>query len=273
MKAVVPRFSLPALGCSFRLLLLLVLAAVAFGCKPDIGDKCTTSTDCSIAGERLCDLTQPGGYCTIFNCEPNLCPENSVCVAFGERTCSVQAVTLRFRRTFCMASCEKDNDCRGDAYRCVDISTDTSRRVVDTNPESHRVCGIPAAYDVPSVSPNPAVCYPSDASFDVSRPEAGPPAVPDANGSDTPMSDRAGDGADAALADRPIDMAADGLDSSRVETGADIEPDVTDPDVTDEETGTSDAPDESTVDAVTPADADGQADAGPADASADVSAD
>jgi hypothetical protein len=269
MKAAVPRFSVPALGCSFRLLLLLGLALLALGCKPDIGDKCTTSTDCSIAGERLCDLTQPGGYCTIFNCEPNLCPEKSVCVAFGERTCSVQAVTLRFRRTFCMKSCDKDSDCRnGDNYHCVDIANDTSRRVVDTNPESNRVCGIPAAYDVPAVSPNPPVCYPSDASFDVDRPEAGP-TIPDANGSETPMSDSAGDRIDAALGDRPIDMTSDGLDSSRSETGADIEPDMTD-----EETGTSDAPDESTADVETPADADGQADAGQAvDASVDVSAD
>ena len=269
MKAAVPRFSVAALGCSFRLLLLLGLATLAFGCKPDIGDKCTTSTDCSIAGERLCDLTQPGGYCTIFNCEPNLCPEKSVCVAFGERTCSVQAVTLRFRRTFCMKSCDKDSDCRnGDNYHCVDIANDTSRRVVDTNPESNRVCGIPAAYDVPAVSPNPPVCYPSDASFDADRPEAGP-TIPDANGSEPPLLDSADERNDAVLSDRSVDMMSDGLDSSRSETGADI-----DPDMTEEETGASDAPDESTVDVVTPADADGQADAGQAvEASADVSAD
>jgi hypothetical protein len=238
---------------------------LALGCKPDIGDKCTTSTDCSIAGERLCDLTQPGGYCTIFNCEPNLCPEKSVCVAFGERTCSVQAVTLRFRRTFCMATCKKDSDCRnGDNYHCIDITNDSSRRVVDINPASHQICGIPATYEVPSVSPNPAVCYPSDASFDVSQPEAGP-TMSDANAPDSPVSDGADATTDAALGDRSIDVTSDSLDSSRVETGADIGLDSAD-----EETGTGDAADESTDDVVTPADADGQADAGP---TADVSAD
>jgi hypothetical protein len=67
-----------------KLLLLCALAALAGACKPNIGDDCQISTDCSAAGDRLCDITAPGGYCTIFNCEPGTCPEDeSLCVEFG----------------------------------------------------------------------------------------------------------------------------------------------------------------------------------------------
>ena len=52
-----------------------------FGCKPKIGEDCATSTDCSISGDRLCDVTQPGGYCTVFNCEPNTVPRPRRCAS------------------------------------------------------------------------------------------------------------------------------------------------------------------------------------------------
>src|SRR5258705_13828561 len=57
-----------------------IAASLAVGCSPKIGDKCSVSTDCSVQGDRLCDPTQPGGYCTVFNCEPDRCPDESVCV-------------------------------------------------------------------------------------------------------------------------------------------------------------------------------------------------
>ncbi|MFW5740185.1 MAG: hypothetical protein ACOC1F_07450, partial [Myxococcota bacterium] len=79
------------------------LATWMLGCNPKIGDDCTNSTDCSVSGDRLCDTTQPGGYCTVFNCEPDMCPEEAQCVAFdtefiGEETyvpriCLVQVAT------------------------------------------------------------------------------------------------------------------------------------------------------------------------------------
>src|ERR1700760_4201839 len=63
---------------------LACLAALfAFGCTPHIGDSCTISTNCSAQGDRLCDITQPGGYCTEFNCEPDSCPDDAICVNFG----------------------------------------------------------------------------------------------------------------------------------------------------------------------------------------------
>ena len=53
-----------------RRLILLLAASVALsllGCNPEIGDSCSASLDCSDAGDRVCDGTLPGGYCTIIN--------------------------------------------------------------------------------------------------------------------------------------------------------------------------------------------------------------
>jgi len=41
---------------------IALTALVALGCQPEIGDSCHTSVDCSQSGNRLCDVTQPGGY-------------------------------------------------------------------------------------------------------------------------------------------------------------------------------------------------------------------
>jgi hypothetical protein len=110
-----------------KLLLLPLLLALAVGCKPEIGDECRISTDCSAAGDRLCDITAPGGYCTVYNCEPGACPEDeSLCVEFGAQRSPVAACQdlqspSPYARTFCMATCESDSDCR-DGYVCEDLS-------------------------------------------------------------------------------------------------------------------------------------------------------
>ena len=118
---------------------LLLAGASALGCKPHIGDSCKLSTDCSVTGDRLCDTSQPDGYCTIFNCDPDTCPDDSICVEFhpGEK---------RLRRRFCLASCEKNSDCR-QGYVCAGMSTDpkapTPDRdaiIVDTAPSRTAVC-------------------------------------------------------------------------------------------------------------------------------------
>lgn len=98
---------LPAL----RPLLPLVVAAFAFACAKKIGDPCSLNSDCSINGDRVCDLAQPGGYCTIPGCEPDACPTDSMCVYFD-------AHSPRLRRRYCVAGCSGDDDCR-DGYRCV----------------------------------------------------------------------------------------------------------------------------------------------------------
>jgi hypothetical protein len=116
-----------------KLLLLVALTAAAVGCKPQIGDECQLSTDCSAADDRLCDITAPGGYCTIYNCEPGSCPEDeALCVEFGAQRSPVAACESRqipspYARAFCMAVCDSDSDCR-DGYTCVDVSRDEAKR-------------------------------------------------------------------------------------------------------------------------------------------------
>jgi hypothetical protein len=162
----------------------LAIVAGALGCAPKIGDKCSISTDCSVSGDRLCDSTQPAGYCTVFNCEPNQCPDDALCVAFNEPTCSSPAQATRFRRTFCMAVCESDGDCRA-GYRCLDVTSDPARQVVDINPSSHLICTVPPVSTTPPPTLGPAVCNPSDANFESPPPEGPADAGGDGDGGTT----------------------------------------------------------------------------------------
>jgi hypothetical protein len=205
-----------------RLVLVLGSLVCGLGCKPKIGEDCATSIDCSISNDRICDATQPGGYCTVFNCEPNGCPEEAVCVAFGEGTCSTPSVSTRFRRTFCMRKCDDDSDCRGGSYRCSDVSRDPARQIVDSAPSSRRICAVMSLNPQPPSASNsePAICYPSDASFDVSRPEAGPtsPDAPAEASADRAPDDRR----DSKDGEPGVEASADDvLDSSHSETGDD----------------------------------------------------
>lgn len=67
-----------------------MLASIA-ACKAKIGDACRRSTDCSIRGDRTCDLSHqvdgagnelPGtkGECTIEGCGADSCPKEAECV-------------------------------------------------------------------------------------------------------------------------------------------------------------------------------------------------
>jgi hypothetical protein len=143
-----------------------LLAALAGGCAPQIGDQCAVSTDCSVNGDRLCDTTQPGGYCTVFNCQPDSCPGSSVCVAFRDSSCGNTAGrAVRFQRTFCMKSCQGDGDCRS-GYTCQDVLS----QIVDTNPTQSNVCSVaastvPPVQDAAASSESPPICLPFDGSF------------------------------------------------------------------------------------------------------------
>jgi hypothetical protein len=126
--------------------LALVFAAVlAFaGCGDEIGDSCSLSSDCSADGDRTCDTSSTGGYCTIQGCEFDNCPEEATCVRFysgtfanklcdpasedaGTNACSLDEVcTLEGRCApranevrFCMKKCDSKSDCR-DGYECRD---------------------------------------------------------------------------------------------------------------------------------------------------------
>ncbi len=130
-----------------RFFLLLALAAVVGGCKAEIGDDCSVSTDCSNAGDRLCDTTQPGGYCTIFNCEPGTCPEEAICISFKNSPSSVCPDPQsgdRLRRTFCMRSCGGNDDCRS-GYKCTDLGKDNPWKatVAEYGGVSGKVCIVP----------------------------------------------------------------------------------------------------------------------------------
>ncbi|MBI4705718.1 MAG: hypothetical protein HY744_31890 [Deltaproteobacteria bacterium] len=147
---------------------LPVLALGAAGCSAEIGDECTSALDCSTLGERLCDSTQPGGYCTIFNCEPDTCPEEAACVAFqGEIDPACRQADdgkwARFGRTFCMRVCEEQDDCRS-GYECV-RPADRFARVLDQetdtdDPQETRVCLVAGAVpELPAEIPD--ACYPN----------------------------------------------------------------------------------------------------------------
>jgi len=70
----------------FRLNALLVLAAcaalAAAACGREIGDECVTAADCNPNGSRSCDVSQPGGYCTVMGCDQKSCPEEAVCIRY-----------------------------------------------------------------------------------------------------------------------------------------------------------------------------------------------
>lgn len=109
---------------------LLSLTLFFSACGAEIGDECQSSVDCSPEGDRICDLAQSGGYCTVKNCGPDACPDDALCVQFGTEP--------RFERRYCMAKCESDGECRSGGYQCVEPG-DNDSVVIDEN-RSGRYC-------------------------------------------------------------------------------------------------------------------------------------
>ena len=99
---------------SRRALLALVAASALVGtaCAPEIGDDCKTSLDCSVNGDRFCDSSAPGGYCTVIGCDPDTCPDGALCVEWRYEP-------SRTSESWCMKSCGNGGDCRGGRYACV----------------------------------------------------------------------------------------------------------------------------------------------------------
>ena len=128
---------------TFRHAALLGLALVlAAGCSPAIGDDCETSIDCSVNGDRICDVASPGGYCTVQPCDPGNCPDEAVCVEF-------LFDPARLSSSWCMASCEGSDDCRTeDGYTCVhasqmvDEALEPLARVLDASGDGARFCAV-----------------------------------------------------------------------------------------------------------------------------------
>lgn len=63
-------------------LLAGLAALVGAGCGRQIGDNCQTATDCNPNGGRICDLSQPGGYCTVLGCDETTCPGEATCIRY-----------------------------------------------------------------------------------------------------------------------------------------------------------------------------------------------
>lgn len=134
----------PFVPPALRVAALCAALALAAGCDEEIGDECSLSSDCSPQGDRICDVSSPGGYCTIIGCDFDSCPDEAICVRFfsvsnSDRTCDARMEDLesdvnectadelctlsgtcvpRTAETrFCMRKCSSNGDCRDD-YEC-----------------------------------------------------------------------------------------------------------------------------------------------------------
>ena len=131
--------------------LAATLMLIASGCSPDIGASCTTSINCSQMGDRACDTSMPGGYCTVFNCEPDTCPTEAACVAFRQYPSALAACKdpsdIRMLRTFCMVRCSRNSDCRS-GYICADVNAPNNpwgASLTDVGDRDGRICIVPGA--------------------------------------------------------------------------------------------------------------------------------
>ena len=195
------------------LLAVAVLGTVA-ACKPTIGDKCVLSTDCSTQGDRLCDTSQPGGYCTEFNCVANGCPDQAACVLFTSNVpgCGYDDRSgpygSRVARGFCVAICGSNSDCRG-GYVCRSAKESPWNGVILDTDQTKLSCLVPpgavpdqdGGADAAVMSPGapPPVC--SAVGPDVPAIDASSPSTPEAGtlpplvGADAGKAD-GGDGGD-----------------------------------------------------------------------------
>jgi hypothetical protein len=128
--------------------LLAVLAGSA--CTKKIGDDCRSSIDCSQDSERTCDISQPGGYCTIEGCDEHSCPDESACIRFFPRLyltkpcaqgCAVDELCVgdmcaprSSERRYCAKTCSNNGDCRG-GYICREAGKEGSLPLT-ANPDS-----------------------------------------------------------------------------------------------------------------------------------------
>jgi hypothetical protein len=131
-----------------RPLLCILVMFVFAGCAPEIGDQCQSALDCSAQGSRLCDRTQPGGYCTLRGCESGTCPQDAVCVKFRPEQ-------ERLATTYCMAKCSDDADCRSDEdYRCTTAAQFGAGGVMEAEilgRDNERFCSAAARMSLPEV--------------------------------------------------------------------------------------------------------------------------
>lgn len=205
----------------------IVISAGSAACNAKIGDDCEVSANCSATGDRLCDITQPGGYCTIFNCEPGTCPDEAVCIGYGSlpspaKACGDLQGGQRLQRTFCMRSCDSNSDCRS-GYRCIDMGRENpwGAIVVEARGTNGKVCTAPFRGEQVSTEQEAGVCtggWDDDAGQSTLR-EAGPKptadaapdagAVPDATVQDAASEENPDSADSAAVSDAEQDVSSD----------------------------------------------------------------
>lgn len=137
----VPRFAV----------LLVLLALFTPACGKEIGDGCTTNVDCAQDGTRDCDLSQPGGYCTVNGCDEISCPSEAFCIrTFPYETpglaCTTDAdcmsaellclpegfcVPRASERRYCERKCGSNGDCRG-GYVCREAGIEGKPSITST---------------------------------------------------------------------------------------------------------------------------------------------
>ncbi|HEX2573820.1 MAG TPA: hypothetical protein VH877_30000, partial [Polyangia bacterium] len=127
---------------SHRLSLLAAAALVAFGgmmtaCGNQIGASCRVNLDCSALGDRFCDVSAPGGYCTVEGCDNRSCPSGSVCIRFFQpipsRLCNPLTANLNCapsERCLCVNGAV---DAQGN---CPSMSTPDKGGHCETNPST-----------------------------------------------------------------------------------------------------------------------------------------
>jgi len=229
---------LPVQGVWLLAVPFAALAAALTGCTPAVGDSCALSTDCATDGTRICDTSEPGGYCTVLNCTGNslgsVCPDNALCVLFNPNIpgCPYSAHAPAPTGTAqCRGRCARNSDCRADYVCAIPTSAPWNAKILDTD-QAQAVClpalvfvdggKSPVAYGY-SGPPDaePPVCQAAGPTFDAGFPpaDAGVDAAPEA----APDGGAKGDGAspDAGARDGSADAKVDStLDASHAETGA-----------------------------------------------------
>ncbi len=188
-------FQTTAQSLGSRILYVALLGGGAIftaGCGKHIGDSCTLSTDCSVQGDRQCDTAQPGGYCTLFGCQGNLCPDKAACVLFQPSIpgCAyTDREPARTAQSICMKNCDTSADCReNEGYVCAKPSDPPWGALILDDNQGVKIC-MPAdpakvsstdGTDPRDEDNDAAVCSPNtpDASF--SPADAGPMTPVDA---------------------------------------------------------------------------------------------
>ncbi len=147
LRRIAPSFSPLTLA-----LVMSVVVLAASACSRRIGNECKLSTDCSLQGERICDLSyltvdsegMQKGECIIEGCSAGSCPSEAVCVNIysteflsvacdperedrsdGLDDCNANEICIpeglcadaNTARATCRKECKRDSGCR-DGYSC-----------------------------------------------------------------------------------------------------------------------------------------------------------